>query len=156
MRKLGFLIGRLMWWGCWPLMWLFLRNSERTRVVIVNDKGEILVVRGWVASSNRWSLPGGGLHRGEKPLQGALRETYEEVGLALEPEQMRFLSVMHSTSKGLRVRLHVFTAKVTGEQVLRLQQHEIAEARWVSLPELTPETTDQDVLQALQHVAPSA
>ncbi len=155
MQSLAFLIGRLMWWGGWPLMWLFLRNSERTRVIVFNERGEILVVRGWVASSKRWSLPGGGLHRGEKPLQGALRETYEEVGLALDIESMKFLSMVRSTSKGLSVKLHVFSAKVIGNPELRLQQLEIAEARWVSLPELTPDTTDRDVLQAIRYVAPS-
>jgi 8-oxo-dGTP pyrophosphatase MutT (NUDIX family) len=137
-------------------MWLFLRNSERTRLILVNDKEEILVVRGWIASSNHWNLPGGGLHRGEKPMQGVLRETYEEIGLALTPENLRFFGMIRSTSKGLSVRLHVFTATVMGNPGLRLQRHEIAVAHWVSLSELTPDNTDQDVLQALKYMAAKA
>lgn len=154
MRRLVFIVGRLAWWGGWPLMWLFLRNSERTRAVLTNEQGEILVVRGWVSSSSRWSLPGGGLHRGEKPLQGVLRETYEEVGVALEPEKLQSLGIISSTSKGLRLRLHVFTSQVTGSPELTLQRHEIAIARWLPLSELTPDTADQDVLLALKRVAP--
>ena len=35
-----------------------------------------------------WDLPGGGIEPGETPLQCVLRETYEELNLAIDPDQI--------------------------------------------------------------------
>jgi len=40
------------------------------KVLLVKDKGV-----------NKWSLPGGGVHKGERSCQAAARELYEETGL---------------------------------------------------------------------------
>ncbi len=40
------------------------------KVLLVKDKGV-----------NHWSLPGGGVHKGERSYQAAARELYEETGL---------------------------------------------------------------------------
>jgi 8-oxo-dGTP pyrophosphatase MutT (NUDIX family) len=37
------------------------------------------------AHAGQWALPGGRLDAGEGPVEGALRELHEEIGLALEP-----------------------------------------------------------------------
>ena len=38
---------------------------------------------------NMWSFPGGGSMKGEEPLQTAIRETHEETGLRVYPENLK-------------------------------------------------------------------
>ena len=52
------------------------------RVVIQNEKGELLVIfqKKW----NCWVFPGGKIEPGETPLQAAKREVFEETNLIIE------------------------------------------------------------------------
>ena len=52
-------------------------RSRATAVVI--RKGGVLLVRD--RGKRHFSLPGGGVHKGEPPLSAAARELYEETGL---------------------------------------------------------------------------
>ena len=74
------------------------RHSELTPaavalVVVANDRNEACFIITRRASGMRdhpgqWALPGGRMDSGETPAQAALRETEEEVGLALPPESV--------------------------------------------------------------------
>ena len=62
-------------------------------VVVANDRNEACFIITRRASGMRdhpgqWALPGGRMDPGETPAQAALRETEEEVGLALPPESV--------------------------------------------------------------------
>ena len=74
------------------------RHSELTPaavalVVVANERNEACFIITRRASGMRdhpgqWALPGGRMEPGETPAQAALRETEEEVGLALPPESV--------------------------------------------------------------------
>jgi mutator protein MutT len=74
------------------------RHSELTPaavalVVVANERDEACFIITRRASGMRdhpgqWALPGGRMEPGETPAQAALRETEEEVGLALPPESV--------------------------------------------------------------------
>lgn len=51
-------------------------------VVVVNDEGEILMIRR--SDNDNWALPGGGMDPGESLPQTAVRETVEETGIDVE------------------------------------------------------------------------
>lgn len=54
-----------------------------TDAAVINEKNELLILQ---RSDNRtWCLPCGWLDVGESPSNGAVRETYEETGLLVEP-----------------------------------------------------------------------
>lgn len=48
-------------------------------VVVVNDAGEILMIRR--TGNGNWALPGGAIDLGESVAQAAVRETLEESGI---------------------------------------------------------------------------
>lgn len=79
MRRLGQFVGRAIFYALWPLFYLYLRGTTRTRALVI-CRGEVLLVKNWL-SDNRYGLPGGGMHAGEQLLAAMERELAEEVGL---------------------------------------------------------------------------
>ena len=61
--------------------------------IVENKQGCILITKRamdkkWAAG--QWEVQGGGVDHGETPLQGAIREVAEEVGLAVTEDQAQF------------------------------------------------------------------
>lgn len=48
----------------------------------------------WSHFGGTWGLPGGALHEGESPVDGALREAAEEAGIPAGAVEVRFTSVL--------------------------------------------------------------
>jgi ADP-ribose pyrophosphatase YjhB (NUDIX family) len=55
------------------------RLVPSVNVVVVNDLGEILLIRR--TDNGNWALPGGAIDLGESVAQAAVRETFEESGI---------------------------------------------------------------------------
>jgi 8-oxo-dGTP pyrophosphatase MutT (NUDIX family) len=51
-------------------------------VIVVNDRGEILMIRR--TDNDNWAVPGGGMDFGESITDTAVRETREETGISCE------------------------------------------------------------------------
>ena len=51
-------------------------------VIVVNDAGEILLIRR--SDNGNWAVPGGAIDLGESVAQAAIRETLEESGITCE------------------------------------------------------------------------
>ena len=145
-------LGVIAWWVTLPALIVYLWNKPRTRV-LVRAGGKILVVRGWLGTG-KWMLPGGGLHKNEPALAGALREIREETGLALKAEDLRPLKQETYRSRGITFPCHYFVADLTGDPAqypLHAQPMEISRVAWVSPEQLTQRTANPDVTIALSH-----
>jgi len=76
-------------------------------VVIVNHERELLLCH--VTGHGHWDLPKGGIDSGESPIDAALRETREETGLVLAPDELTDLGrFVYSERKDL----HLFAARM--------------------------------------------
>ncbi len=67
----------------WTKFWILRTiGSEKdiggVRVILIRD-GRVVLVRHWL-SKDVWTLPGGGIDKGEHPSEAGKREVWEEVG----------------------------------------------------------------------------
>lgn len=108
-------------------------RTPRARVVVQNERGEVLLVKTWL-SGGRWGLPGGGLARDEPAEQAALRELHEETGIEASVEELQLLFTLehayHDEVVFSLQRAH------TDLPTQSPSKFEIEDIRWFSVQEL--------------------
>jgi 8-oxo-dGTP pyrophosphatase MutT (NUDIX family) len=126
------------------------------RILLVDAAGRVLLFSGGDPGRpghRYWFTPGGGLDRGESMTDGAVRELFEETGLAVPPSALG-APVWHETTEfpfgGVRYRQEqdFFLLRVPDWEVDTTGFNDIERAsvdghRWWTLPEL--DTTDEKV-----------
>lgn len=128
MKQLWALIGRLSYIAAWPALYFYLKNSQRTRVV-VKAEGKVLMVKDWLGDSS-WKLPGGGIHKNETQLNSAVRELYEETGIKVVSGQLRPKGSIKSHGHGTEVVLHIFSLDLPKIVPVKKQKLEIMDIGW--------------------------
>lgn len=148
MRRFFQFVGSVVFFCAWPAFYVYLkRGHNRTRVVLLHED-KVLVMKQWL-SPGKWGLPGGGLHKGEAPAEGAVRELFEETALRLDPRQLLLVGTATHRQYGLSFEYHVFAAKV-GSTKVRAQRIEVSELAWLRPGELWPANASPDTLHSLQ------
>jgi len=108
--------------------------------VILQDGKLLLVKRRAEPGKDRWSIPGGSVHLGEKVRDATIREAKEESGLDIEIVDDRPMDAFDSiiTDERGRTKYHFtlleFLAKPKGGTLQA--DEDAAEARWVTLEEI--------------------
>lgn len=111
--------------------------------VIRERGGQILLTerRGTGCCDGMYHLPSGHREEGETVVDGAIREAREEVGVTIDPADLRFAHVVHPRSPEGVGRIGVFfaTARWTGEPANR-EPHTCAKLAWHD-PDMLPHNT---------------
>lgn len=139
--------GVAAFWLSWPYLYVHLKRTSRARVLLTADN-RILLVRAW-HGRNIWTLPGGGIGKGESPESTAQRELMEETGVAIGTDQLTELVVTTFHERGLSFRCHYFAGELAKIVPARAHLPEIIASEWVSLDRLDDYRLGQDVHQAL-------
>jgi 8-oxo-dGTP pyrophosphatase MutT (NUDIX family) len=84
-------------------------------IVIVTEERELLLCH--VTGHGHWDLPKGGIDAGEAPIDAALRETREETGIVLAPDELVDLGRFAYSE---RKDLHLFATRMQRFDVARL------------------------------------
>lgn len=129
-RKVGFAV-------LWPGLFLYFVLSRRTRVVALY-KNEVLLVQDsarYFFDDVSWTLPGGGIKRGEEVQVAAARELQEELGLDIEPDNLVLRAKQQSGGHGLRYKAYFLLYQVETKPVIAKLSKEIKTARWFTLDE---------------------
>jgi 8-oxo-dGTP pyrophosphatase MutT (NUDIX family) len=138
-----------------------LRLRRKVRAVVLNEDGEVLLVRPHGYREDEWTLAGGGVEDGESPVEAMRRELAEELGVGLEsdlselPVTNRFIySEEHKAKRSLDhdgQDAVMFACRIGKKTILRLQAEEVADARWFSAndaPAALPVKPQRDVFAA--------
>lgn len=112
------------------------------RVVIFNDRKEVLMVKHHQDGKDIWLVPGGSIEEGENALEAARREVLEETGLNVEIGKMLWHVEEVSPRRGQRF-VNFFLGDVTGGTLVVGQDPErgvdhqvVEEVRFVSREEM--------------------
>jgi 8-oxo-dGTP pyrophosphatase MutT (NUDIX family) len=94
-----------------------------------------------------WTVPGGGVKRGEDHRLSAARELYEELGLTIAPADLEWVEIR--IKSGHRGFCYLYAVRLTSEPVLRIDCREIVAAAFLS-PETLIQAHDNFVTRYLR------
>ena len=110
---------------------------------IINPQGQVLLGRRTGShGTGLWGAPGGHMEFGEEPFQTAIRETIEETGIVLEPNniQVAFFTndIFPDTTKHY-ITIHCVTHLRDNVAVELREPDKCAEWRWFDVDDLPSE-----------------
>jgi mutator protein MutT len=106
-------------------------------VAVIEHEGRLLAIQraAHIVAGGHWCFPGGAIEAGETPEQAVIRETREEIGLAVTPVR----ELWQWTRPDGKLRLYWWQAEMDGgtdihATLASIQPNpdEVAEARWVT------------------------
>ncbi len=112
------------------LYWFIVRPSVRGVKVLLECEGKILLVKHNYGHS-LWTIPGGGLKRGELSEIGAIREVYEELGVTLY--RVVYLGQYETNYEYKKTTVDCFRASIPKEVQIKIDNFEIDKYAWFSI-----------------------
>lgn len=117
-----------------------------THVWFINSKGQLLIQK---RAENKlhmpgvWAACGGAVMAGEDSRAAAVRESYEEMGIIVDPARLLRILTYTSPERSSHMDVYVYQYECD-PATLTLQPEEVSRAGWFSLDELTGKTfTDE-------------
>ncbi|KAF7165001.1 hypothetical protein CNMCM6106_001323 [Aspergillus hiratsukae] len=115
------------------------RVPVRGAILLNQDMDEVVLVKGWKKGAN-WSFPRGKINKGEKDLDCAIREVYEETGydvreagLVKDEKDVKYIEI---TMREQHMRLYVFRGVPQDAHFEPRTRKEISKIEWYKLSEL--------------------
>jgi ADP-ribose pyrophosphatase YjhB (NUDIX family) len=116
------------------------RFTVTAGVVVLDERGRVLLLRHTLRKGSGWGIPGGFIARGEQPDDAVRREVREETGLALAGVELAFVRTLASVQQ---VEV-IFRAEMKASALEGLRKNfEIDRAQWFALDSL-PEDASPD------------
>ena len=124
------------------------KRMSSSAVLLENEAGELLIVK--ANYKEYWALPGGIIEADETPRQAAVRETREEIGVTLNPDELTFVLVVDRMSGSAQTYQFVFKASLPTDQI-KLQKSELDEFTFVSKDQVL--SSDRSYAKVIQNWA---
>lgn len=127
------------------------RRISSSAMILENSVGQALIVK--ANYKPYWTFPGGIIDANETPREAAIRETLEEVGIAVDAEKVKFFAVANRKSRVAETYQFIFTAPLnmgTLDKIV-LQSSEIDEYALVTKEQVR--SGDKDYGKVILHWA---
>tara|TARA_B100002052_G_scaffold93602_1_gene86345 strand:- start:1951 stop:2661 length:711 start_codon:yes stop_codon:yes gene_type:complete len=126
------------------------------KVILINSQNEIAmakVKRGFF--SGHWTLPGGFVDYAEHPVEGAVREVKEELGVSVEIDEKDIVQIAERifTSEGVQFLSFTYKCHIEGDVQFNPKADEIEEARWFSMQQALANAASLFDVEALRMLA---
>jgi 8-oxo-dGTP pyrophosphatase MutT (NUDIX family) len=95
----------------------------------------------------------GHINVGETPIEAALRETKEELGLAIDARRLYLVQVTRSV-RNPRSLLHVYTYELNGDEIFTFDDGEVELVEWRGLKEFVDMTNNAAAHQLIDQGQP--
>ena len=126
-----------------------------SKVMVLNTQGQVLmgkIERGHFVG--HWTLPGGYMDHDEHPAVGCVRETLEEMGIAIElDDEAPIITQRIFTNEGISFVSFTYQANWDGDNSeIKLKENEISEFAWLSPSEALSRAVSGFDAAALRHL----
>ena len=124
--------------------------SQGSHVWIMNSKGELLIQKRTPTKRlypNLWSITSGGTDQGESTLETACRESKEELGIDIKPEEMELMMTYKRKHDFVDVWL---VRKDIDLKDIVMQEEEVAAVKWVTFDALKEMIKNGDTPRSLE------
>ena len=122
------------------------RKPISSKVLLMDEQRRILFTKPTYKPG--WGFVGGMVNKNESPLQAALREVGEEIGIALTSDRLSFLGVRYGVSKksGDDYIHFLFSARLASSEIrtFHMQEEEVEDYKWLSFKEADQAIDIQD------------
>jgi 8-oxo-dGTP pyrophosphatase MutT (NUDIX family) len=121
-----------------PAYWFLVRPHTRGVKVLIECDNEYIFIRHTYGNSTIWTLPGGGVRRGEQDKDAVVREVNEELGISVPAKNLKYLGSYTSTKEYKHDHVKCFKMTIETKPEILRDHGEIAEWKWFSknsLPE---------------------
>ena len=108
--------------------WQLAHPETQGALVTLWNRGEVLLVRNSYVPY--YSLPGGYIRRGEAPVDAAIRELTEEIGVSAKAEDLALVFDRMQPWEGKRDHVRIFSLDVATRPEVRVDNREVIEASW--------------------------
>ena len=102
--------------------------------VLCQYEKEVLIIKNSYRSY--WTLPCGGIDKGEQPIEAAARELREEVGIVLPVHALRFHAKIFYDEEDKRDNIHLFSHRFSHKPHVTIDNKEVEDYRWIRKEEL--------------------
>lgn len=117
--------------------------------VFIEHEGKVLFLhrQDYKPQGNTWGIVAGKVDAEEDSLDALIRETKEEVGLDIKKEDIKFIEEYYVRYDDYDFKYHTHHVSLKEKPVIRIEQNEHKDSRWVSPQEalLLDLIQDEDV-----------
>jgi len=109
--------------------WRLFKPLSNGVYIAVWCKNKVLLIKN--SYKNDFTLPSGGIKKGERPNIAAARELFEEVNIKVKPDELKFVGAYSNRYEYKRDTINLFEIRFTSEPAFKVDNREVIWAAFI-------------------------